>query len=216
MKKPKGGFIIFIFFVAVVILMPISLWNSDKKVEVSEEDYKERGEIVHCTVTSVMGNRKHQYVEVIYRDSNDNLITAKATPNKSVSLSDEFEGYVLPETPNIVYCPADKSLKYITYFLFGLIYVLGWASMIMYINASRSYKLVKAKGVPVDGEIISVKETEINTLVKVRFTSASGKEHIKEFGITHGTPVVGDTCRVFYVEKKSGRCSAEINDFKIW
>lgn len=206
---------VFILFVFLVVVMPIMLFRAEKANRENEKKYNERGISVHCTVTTVMNSGKHQYVEVIYRDKDDQLITAKATPNKKVTLGEEFTGYVLPETPEQVYCPAGAVMKYIFYGLFALLYIGGWAAMIIYVNASRTYRILKAKGIPAKGELVSISNVEENILVKIRFTSASGREHTKEFAITHGTPFVGDMYDILYYEKPNGRCVADLIDFKL-
>lgn len=207
MQKPKGGFISFIVFILFAIVLPYSIFVGDDR----SDEYEQRGKLVHCTVTSVSKMGKRQYVQGTYRDENDDLITADITANKRVSLSDELDGYVLPEKPDKVYCPAGDGLKLAVYILGGVFALTGWGIVILQIVIRRKHRLLFKKGIPGRAEIVeNPQKCGDNYSAKMRFVTNDGQEFIKEFVFTKHVPSPGNQYSIVYYVKKNGRCIADV------
>ncbi len=207
MQKPKGGFISFIVFILFAIVLPYSIFTGGD----SSDEYEQRGQLVHCTVTSVSQMGKRQYVQGIYRDENDNLITADITANKLVSLSDELDGYVLPEKPDKVYCPAGNGLKLAVYIFGGFFALMGWGIIIFQISIRRKHRLLFKKGIPGRAEIVeNPQKCGDNYSSKMRFVTNDGREFTKEFVFTKHVPYPGNQYSIVYYVKKNGKCIADV------
>lgn len=226
MRKPEGAFKAFFLFVLLVIIMPCAFISAfkkgnDKEKEFfeKEKNYLENGIRVECTVNGVDGYGGKNNVSVLYDDENGKLITAKAMTNKQVSRGETFMAYVLPDYPGEVYIPGGSSdqkvFKIILVALLLVFYAAGWAAPIMYMIASRRYKLMKTKGIPVKGTLISQRKVENEMFVTIRFAAANGHEYQQEFHATHGTPFEGDMYDLLYYVKPNGKCIAELIDFKL-
>ncbi|MBO5448002.1 MAG: hypothetical protein J5994_01615 [Ruminococcus sp.] len=226
MRKPKGAFRVFFLFVVIVIIMPCAFIPAFKKGNDEEKkflekgkNYLENGVKVECTVNGVGGYGGKNSISVLYDDENGKLITAKAMTNKKVSRGETFTGYVMPGQPGEVYIPGgssdDKVFKIILIVLLLVFYAAGWAAPIMYIKALRRYKLIKTKGIPVKGTLISQRRAENEMFVTIRFAAANGHEYQQEFHATHGTPFEGDMYDLLYYVKPNGKCIAELIDFKL-
>ncbi|MBQ8107200.1 MAG: hypothetical protein IJ129_00450 [Ruminococcus sp.] len=215
LNKPKGMGRAVMIFLLLGIVLPVAMYFAILKGSSVEDEYVKNGTLVDCRVCRVEGTGKHQYVEVTYKDEKGTWITAEAVANKRVSLDEKFKAYVLPEDPMKVYRPADAGMKYILYCMVIFFTFAGWIALIVQIAAMKNYKLLKKSGVAVKAQLVSLGEYKDNRFGKFRFLTPSGREFTKEFGISHGYPIVGEYYDVLCCEKKNGKCAAELIDMQL-
>ena len=120
------------YIVVGVILVLISafLVYSHKN---TTEKYQKDGIEVDCVTIEIKSGRKgKQTVTGAYINDKGETVTAEVTRNAKSYVGEEYKGYILPGTPNKVYCPLDESTDKVMVIAFygagaagGLLLIIG-------------------------------------------------------------------------------------------
>lgn len=210
MRKPKGKFLIFILVILFYVLLPIAII----KQYTSEDNYMKNGIEVDCTVVEIVRAGKRQQVKASYLDESGNVVYADAIMNKSASVGESFKGKILPDKPDKIY----REPSLILLGIFGGLILVIWIAIaigiVNFIRRSRTYKLLKKKGIHTKGYIISVNRLETDCLVKVSFKCEDGTEIEKELLYERGILAPCTDCNVIYYKKPSGKCIAALDSWQ--
>lgn len=196
--------------------MPAAMYFAGKAGSAKENNYIENGRLVTCTVESVVKIGKTSNVTVTYPDENGMPIQARATANKSVRAGDVFEAYVLPETPNEVFRPADKVLKLIFIGLVAVIALIGWLLPVLYFVSLNKYNMLVKKGRPAEAEVTAYNRFDKNNLFcTFRFTDEDGMERETEIYVPANSAEQFVTYSIRYYIKPNGKVEAAITDARL-
>ncbi|MBQ8940418.1 MAG: hypothetical protein IJ062_01185 [Firmicutes bacterium] len=215
MEKPSAV-PAFLIFLCLGIIVPVLMFFAGKAGLDTEKNYKENGRLVECTVVQAIKVGKTTDATVEYTDENGQVITAHATANKKTYVGDKFEGYVLPGTPNEVYCPADKVLKFILLALFSVFVVIGWIMPFSYIASKKKYDLLMQNGKDTMAELVEYdRKNEVTLYAWFKFTSDTGKEHKVRLFIPANSAEPNAMYSIKYCELPNGDVKADITDDRL-
>lgn len=211
MKKPNLTISIVVFLIIGLMLPAVLVWAMNRGMGV-EGEYAERGVPVSCKVYEVTQFGNNQTVRVKYKSAEGEWISASCTANQRVSVDQTLEGYVLPESPHIVYCPPGMELRLLCYALIGAIAVGGWAVLVSGLRDKSRYDNLLKNGVPYKAQLTSWHKEPVGIVAQFRIFTRDGQERIIDITAQQGAPIVGESYDIILAEVKGGKVVAALVD----
>ncbi len=197
--------------VLAVVLVAIGLTWGICKGQEKTWNYQQNGDEVICEVVQVVRVGSTDDVTVQYRKSDHSIVKAHCIANKKdVSVGDTLTGYVLPEQPDEVLCPASASLTYLMFGIIGFVWLVAIVSAVLVLKSNQFNRQLTTEGRYATGKVLSVQRMERVCFAKILFLDENGIERVTEVVFQHETPRPGQACDVIYLIDKKGKCHAKL------
>ena len=210
--KPRGLFPAVTFLLFSILTPLLLVMFAMPKQRLEEKKYIQEGIYVVCEVNSTLTLGGKQTVTGIYHDAKGTEICAGIIANRHTEAGERLFGYVLPDQPDVVYCPAPRWKK-IMYSIVMLIFFLSGAFYLLYyLYEYAVYRLLTRRGSHAEATLTRVWLTGRGMHGNFRFLGKSGRIYERELDLSAGSfsVSIGERFGLLYYELKSGKCIARI------
>lgn len=210
--KPRGLFPVVTFLLFSILTPLILVVFGMPKQRLDEKKYMQEGIYVVCEVNSTLTLGGKQTVTGIYHDAKGTEICAGIIANQRTEAGARLFGYVLPDQPDVVYCPAPKWKKIMFSAVMLLFFLSGAFYLLYYFYESAVYRLLMKRGSHAEATLIRVWLTGRGMHGDFRFLGKSGRIYERELDLSAGmiSVSVGERFGLLYYEVPHGKCVARL------
>lgn len=210
--KPRGMFPVVSFLLFSILTPLILVVFAMPKQRLEENKYIQEGIYVVCEVNSTLTLDGKQTVTGIYHDAKGTEICAGIIANQRTKAGARLFGYVLPDQPDVVYCPAPRWKKIMFSAVMLLFFLSGAYFLLSFFYEYAVYLLLIKRGNRAEATLTRVWPTGRGMHGNFRFLGKSGRIYERELDLSAGMfgVSVGERFGLLYYEVPYNRCIARL------